>query len=172
MDLKAILLRGHSKENMTQVIDYVGHSKQRFEQLINLFLSGPYRITQRAAWPISHCVEQHPGLLKGQLAKMLDFIDRAGAPVAARRNVIRLLQFAEIPTRYHARIINMCFGFLQDRKEAIAVKVFSMTTLERLARYNPDIRRELEMVIEEQLPYASAAFRSRAAKIASTIRRS
>lgn len=78
---------------------------------------------------------------------------------------MRALQFVTIPRRYHARTIEQCFEFLTNPKEPVAVKVFSMSVLAELASVYSDLRRELEIVIEDQLPHSSAAFRSRARKV-------
>ena len=61
--------------------------------------------------------------------------------------------------------MTVAFQFLQDRKEAVAVRVFAMTVIENLSHDKPEIRRELCLFIEDELPYAGAAFRSRGMKI-------
>ena len=60
---------------------------------------------------------------------------------------------------------DICFGYLVDHKETIAVRVFAMTVLGNICRREPDLGIELRLVIEEELPYASAGFKSRAKKI-------
>ena len=64
-------------------------------------------------------------------------------------------------------IINhfICFSFLQNPKEPIAVRVFSMTVLAQIAKKQPGLKKELTLMIEDQLPYAGPAFRSRARKV-------
>jgi hypothetical protein len=52
-----------------------------------------------------------------------------------------------------------------NKKEPIAVKVFSMTVLANLSKSSPDIKKELRIAIEDQLPYGSAGFVSRAKKV-------
>lgn len=165
MDIRKILSKEHSKFQTLQIVDYVGVSKERFKQLINIYLAGPYRITQRAAWPLSYCVERHPELIVPHLKVVLDFLEKPGTHVAVRRNTIRLLQYIEIPRRFHARLINLCFAYLTSKKEPVAVKVFSMSVLAHLAKESPEIRKELKIIIEDQLPYGSAGFKSRAKKV-------
>ena len=165
MDLKKTLAKEHSKFQTLQIVDYVGVNKERFKQIINIYLAGPYRITQRAAWPLSYCVERHPELIEPHLKTILDFVDRPDTQVAVRRNTVRLLQFIEIPKRFHARVINLCFEYLLNKKQPVAVKVFSMTVLANLSQSSPEIKKELRIAIEDQLPYGSAGFVSRAKKV-------
>ncbi|GHN02752.1 hypothetical protein WSM22_42410 [Cytophagales bacterium WSM2-2] len=52
-----------------------------------------------------------------------------------------------------------------DKKEPVAVRVFSMTVLGNLAVKVPELRNELIPLIEDQMPYVSAGFVSRGRKV-------
>ena len=164
MDFRDCLQKEHSKDLTTKIADYVGLNMARFKRLVEVYLTGPYRLTQRAAWPLSLCVERHPGLIKPHLGAILKFVGRPGVHNAVKRNTVRLLQFIDIPRRYQGTVADLCFAYLSDRKETIAVRVFSMTVLSKLASQEADLRRELKLLIEDELPYASPAFRSRASR--------
>jgi hypothetical protein len=73
-----------------------------------------------------------------------------------------MLQFIEIPKSLHGEVANTCFDYLHDRKEAIAVRAFSMTVLANIAKTSPDLKRELILLLEDILPYGSAGLVSRA----------
>jgi hypothetical protein len=165
MDLRTALRKEHSKQQNAKIADYVGINKARFKQLVDVYLAGPYRITQRAAWALSLCVERVPGLLGPHLGPILDHLATPGVHDAAKRNTVRLLQFIDIPKRYRGSVVDICFGYLSSKKEPVAVKAFSMSVLKNLVQNEPDLRRELRLVIEDQLPYGSPAFRSRASKV-------
>ena len=62
MDLKEALLEEHSKKQCNAIVEYVGNDAKKFAALMELFLHGEYRITQRAGWPLSDCVRRHPAL--------------------------------------------------------------------------------------------------------------
>jgi hypothetical protein len=62
-------------------------------------------------------------------------------------------------------LANICFGYLSDPKEPIAVRVFSMTVLANMAKENPELKNEIIPIIEDQLPFGSAGFRSRGTKV-------
>jgi hypothetical protein len=88
-----------------------------------------------------------------------------GTHDAVRRNTFRLLQYIEIPPRLHAKVVNLGFHYLTDKRQAVAIRVFAMSVLANLSQAVPEIKNELKFAIEEQLPFASAAFVSRARKI-------
>jgi hypothetical protein len=165
MNLINLILKEYSKTQQGKIVTYVGNSPARFSELVSLFLAGPYRVTQRAALPLSRCVELHPGLIQPHFSKILNYAGEAHAQVAVKRNVIRLLQFVEIPKRLQGRTATICFQFFTDKKEPIAVRVFSMTVLAHLAKGLPDLKNELIPLIEDELLFASAGFISRGRKV-------
>ncbi len=165
MDLKKEILKEHSKAQAHKLTNYVGNSDARMKALIAVYLEGPYIVTQRAAWPLSLCAENHPELIVPHLKKLLDFLSKLGIHDSVKRNTIRLLQFIDIPKRNSGQIAELCFEYLQSKQEPIAVRVFSMTVLSKIMRDEPDLRNELKMIIEDQMPYSSPAFISRGRKV-------
>src|SRR5579871_272005 len=164
MDILKALSREHSKIQTDRIVAYVGADKGRFAGLIGLFFKGEYRITQRAAWPLSYCVRAHPELIGPYFKPLLDKLKQKDIPVAVTRNTVRLLQDVAIPKRYQGRVMNTCFEFLQSPETPIAVKAFSLTILSTLSKDYPDITCELRLLIEEQWEYMTPAIRSRSKK--------
>jgi hypothetical protein len=58
--------------------------------------------------------------------------------------------------------MDICFSYVEDPVEAVAVKAFSLTVLGNLAKQYPEIIPEIKLLIEEQLGRQTAAFKSRA----------
>lgn len=162
MHLEYEILKEHSKEQCGKIVAWVGSSQPRFDELFALFLQGEYRITQRASWPLSYCVEAHPGFIKKNFDKLLDNLQRPGLHDAVKRNTIRLLQYVTIPEKFQGKVMDICFAYVASPTEAVAVKAFSLTVLGNLAKIYPDILPEIKLLIEEQLPHQTAAFKSRA----------
>ena len=164
MDLRKVIANEYSKRQVNQIVKYVGKDARRFKKLVQIYLEGPYRITQRTAWPLSYCVENQPELIIPHLKKMLDQLQKPDVMDAVKRNTMRLLQFVEVPEKYHGRIIDTAFRYLHNKKEPVAVKVFSMTVLSMLTKGEPELQKELRMMLEDQLPYAKPGFIARAKK--------
>jgi hypothetical protein len=169
VDIKKAILKEHSSRNAQRIVNYIGHSPSRFNELVKVFLGGPYQVSQRASWPLSNCIEHHPDLIKPHLGTILKVLDDDTAHDTVRRNIVRLLQFIEIPKRYYGKVWSMCYQ-LMDPKQPIAVRVFSMTVLAAIASKEPDLKNELRILIEDQLPYASAGYLSRARKVLKELR--
>lgn len=165
MDLRASLLKEHSKKQCESIVRYIGKDQKRFDMLMDIFFNDEYRIVQRAAWPLSYSVAVHPELVKKHLKKIILNLKKPGIHNAVKRNTIRLLQAVEIPAFLHGEIMDICFQYIADPKEMVAVKAFSLTVLANLAKQYPEIIPELKLTIEDQLPHETAAFKSRAKKI-------
>ena len=133
---------------------------------MQLFLRGENRAAQYAAGIISIIAEKHSSLILPYIEVMVERMAEPGLPAAVRRNVVRILQHAEIPESLQGRVMDLCYQFLADPNEPIAVRCFSMTVLCNLSKVYPQIKPELKTIIEEGLQQnASAGFKARAKKI-------
>ncbi len=165
MNVRAEILKEHSKARCTKIVKWVGASQQRFDELFNLFLKDEYRVVQRAAWPVSYCVIAHPQFINKHWKKLINNLKKPNLHDAVKRNSIRLMQDIEIPGKYQGQIMDICFTYLESPTEALATKVFSMSVLGNLAKKYPEIIPELKLLIEDQLPNQTAGFKSRAKKL-------
>ena len=162
MNLREEILKEHSKKQRDKIIDWVGNDGKRFNELFSLFLDDEYRVTQRASWPLSRCTVANPAFMKNKFGKLISNLRKPNLHDAIKRNSVRLLQSVEIPARYEGDIMDICFQYLQSPTEAVAIKVFSLTVLGNLSKKYPEIIPEIKVIIEDQLPHQSAAFKSRA----------
>ncbi|MBK8305475.1 MAG: hypothetical protein WBC19_14145 [Pyrinomonadaceae bacterium] len=165
MNLRDEILAEHSKQQTAKIVDWVGDDPERFAELMRLFLGDVYRITQRAGWPLSNCVEKYPDLIKPYFAKLLKQLARDDVHNAVRRNVVRLLQFVEIPKRYAGRVFDACYDLLADPTQAVAVRCFSLTVAAKVAKDSPELLDELRFIATKYPQVATAGFRSRTRRV-------
>jgi hypothetical protein len=165
MNIRDALLEVHSKAQAEKICNYVGNDPERFAELMRLMMGPVYRVTQRAAWPVSYCVERHPELIESYWGKLAHQLERDDAHVAVRRNVARLLQLVEIPKRYQGRIFDACYHLLSDPEQPVAVRCFSMTVAANIAKGKPELLDELRLVAGKFPHLATAGFRSRARRV-------
>jgi len=165
MNIRDALLEVHSKEQATKIADHVGDDPERFAELMKCLLGPVYRVSQRAAWPVSYCIERHPDLAKPYFKDFIRALEGPESHVAVRRNVARLLQFVEIPKRYQGRVFDACYNLLADPNETVAVRVFSMTVAANIAKDEPELLDELRMIATKYPQASTAGFRSRARRV-------
>lgn len=165
MKLRDQILKEHTRANCVAIVKWIGDSQERFDQLFELFLHDEYRVVQRSAWPLSDAVIAHPKFIQKHFSQLLKNLEKPGVHNSVKRNTIRLLEHISIPERFHGRVMNICFNYIAAPQEAVAIKAFSLTVLDHLAKQYPEIKPELKTIIEDRWDYESAAFRSRAKKI-------
>ena len=165
MNLRNQILSEHTKANCQLIVEWVGNDPSRFDELFELFLHDEYRVTQRAAWPMSYCAIAHPSLMKKNIGKLVKNLQKPNIHDSIKRNTLRFLQVIDIPSKYEGTIMNTCFQYIENPKEAVAIKAFSLSILGRLAKKYPEIIPEIKLLIEEQAPVQTAAFTSRAKKV-------
>ncbi len=71
MNLREEILKEHSKAQCNKIVQWIGDSQKRFDELFNLFLNDEYRVTQRAAWPLSYSVIAYPEFIKKNFSKLI-----------------------------------------------------------------------------------------------------
>lgn len=165
MNLREQILKEHTRANADKIVRWIGDSQQRFDHLVDLFLHDEYRVVQRAGWPLSYAAREHPNLTRKHLGSLIRNLKKPGLHNAVKRNTVRLLEQMQVPQKYQGELMDLCFGYIADPTEKAAIKAFSLTVLENLAKQYPEINAELKTVIEDRWDYETAAFRSRAKKI-------
>jgi len=164
MNLKHILLKKQGKWRVVEMATYIGSDQSRFAVLMDLFLNGDNRTSQNASWVISHVFDSFPHLLIPYYDEFIDMLQR---PVhnAVKRNITRILGSQEIPNEHLGILAELCFNFVNDTKETIAVRVFSLSVLYQICLKEPELASELKMTIEIFMPQGSPGFKSRGKKI-------
>lgn len=165
MNLREALLEEHSKAQCNKIADYIGNNRQRYNELVKFFLYDEYRVAQRAAWPLSYITINYPHLVKRHLKKIIDNLKKPNIHNAVKRNTVRFLQEISIPQSLQGEVMHICFAYVEDPKEAVAVKAFSLTILGKLAKQYPEIMPEIRFLVEDQIAEQTPAFTMRANKI-------
>ena len=65
--------------------------------------------------------------------------------------------------------MNLWFDYIASPVEAVAVKAFALTILQKIAQYYPEIMDEVKIIIEDQWEVESPAFKSRAKKFVAAL---
>lgn len=167
-DLQATIDKGNRKENAQAVIEWVGPDAARFAQVVSVFLKAEKSALQLSAWVIGMIGE--PRLLIPHIDALVARMATPGIHPAAKRNVVRALQYIDLPESVHGAVMNICFDLLADPAETIAVRCFSMTVLGNLTKYYPEIKPELRIIIEDALQQEpSAGFKNRGEKLLASL---
>lgn len=171
MDIRAQLLKEHSRQNAETIAAYVGGDADRFAVLMRLVLHDDWLVGQRAAYSMALVCERQPHLATPYVERLLHTLD---APVhqAVQRNSIRTLQFCELPEPLHGRITEAMFARVGNPKAPLAQRAFAITVALRMAAAYPELQPELRLLLENALHNdPGPAVRSRATKALARLQR-
>ncbi|MEP7323451.1 MAG: hypothetical protein ABI761_16110 [Saprospiraceae bacterium] len=171
MSLTEMVAKEHSKAQMLRIMDWIGEDKKRFDELVHLFMSGESMISQRAGYPLSNIAIRYPDWITSHLKKIIVYAQKPGLHNAIRRNTMRILEHVPIPKKLQGTVLTMCFDFIADPVEKVAIKAFSLTVLEHMMDTYPEIGSEIKDIIEDQWAQQTPAFRVRAKKVLNKIKK-
>ena len=169
--LRELIESGHSKKATHEVIAWVGNDPTRFKELVGLLSGMDRELARRAAWSFSYIATAHPELGRLAMKDTVKLLTEQGLHDGIYRNLNRFLQTAEIPEAIEGIVAETALLHLRSPEAAVAVKAFAMTTLENLIRKYPELAPEVVAVVEDQMDYATAALKVRAARLMKTVDR-
>ena len=165
MNIYEELQKEHSLAQAKKIAAYATLSSKNFAELMDFFLTREYRISQRAAWSLSHAAQHKPALVAPYLETLVNQLHRKDVHNAVIRNSLRILQYMEVPVTQHGDLMNACFDFIQSPVAPAAFKAFSLTILEKLCKHYPEIKQELQLIIKGRWEMETPAFRARGKKM-------
>ncbi len=159
-----ILTGTQSKTKVLKAIAYIDNSASKFKQFITEFMQADERGSQNLAWIIGSIADVHPAIIKPHYSELLQKLQNP-CHAAVKRNILRAISKNAIPNNFIGPLANVCFEFLDDSKETIAVRVFSMDILYEICLLEPALSLELVTILRYHIPYSKPGFRSKAKKI-------
>lgn len=165
MNIRQALINEHSKQNTIKIVNYIGDDAEKFAELMEIFFGDDYRLTQRSAWAVNYCAENNPQLIKPYFEKLIDLLQKKDVHNAVKRNIVRLLQYVEIPEKHLGKVYSHCVDLIDDANEPVAVRAFALTVAAKIAKDEPELLNELRLVVKKHLKYTSVAFHKRAREI-------
>jgi hypothetical protein len=160
--VKSLLTAHHSKAVIDRINDYIGYDETLFEELLAVFLGDDEELARQAAWVFSDVAPRFPKRCHQKWQELLALANRPSTHDAIKRGFFRALQHVDPPEAYLGETIQLCFDQLLNRQAAIAIRVFAMTGLVNMVQPLPELKTEIRLLLEDELPYASAGFVSRA----------
>ena len=164
MDLSEQLLLEMSRRNVDYIAHYIGKDEQLFKNLVTLVFSGKPPLPMRASWVITVVTDKYPYLLKPYLKKIISQLEKFDHP-GIKRNLLRYMSENEIPSSAKGKLYYICYQWLLSLNEPPAVKVYCMQILFNIADKEPDLKRELQLVLENFINHESAAIKSRSRQL-------
>lgn len=180
--LEAQILAEHSKAQTMRMVHWVGHDPERLQILMAIFLNDPphrplpegrgyaYLFTQRSAWALRYIGEKAPEIMQPWLPRLVANLQQPDLHDAIKRNTLNVLEELDFPESMDGDLADLCFGYLANPREAIAIRCNSMTILEKICRRIPELKEELRLILEDQIEHGTPGFKSRAKRTLARIK--
>jgi hypothetical protein len=82
-----------------------------------------------------------------------------------KRNLAKVLTLVAIPAGIYGEVLDLCFKWLNDSGESIAVRVYCMDILLTISTEIPEIRGELASTIENHMDRFSTGLKNKGSKV-------
>jgi len=130
--------------------------------LVKLCFDKDHLISSRAAWVIWHCFELEKKIVLPYFDTLIDNLKNEHLPNGVIRNTLRLFQKYPVPQKKESQMLDICYGFIIDSGQAIAVRAFAMTVIYNISLPYPELLLEFKgMLIHINHPEESAGIKSR-----------
>lgn len=169
MDLRKQLLKEHAKENTALIVSFVRANPDQVPEIMNIFLNESYRLVQRAAWVVGDLGRSNPDLIRPYIPEMIENLKKPGLHDSLKRNTMRYLQEVDVEEEHWGELLEIAMNFIASNDVAVAIKAFSMTVAYNIIKHVPELKDELRIIIEDQLPYGTPGIKSRGQKILSAL---
>ncbi len=162
--LREEILRGGHKSFWQRFAEEHHKDDEAIAILFDFIISGKDKLAQTTSEIIRYISDMNPTIV-------IPFIDRLVEKLntdchdAVKRCIFRMFQRTTFTEDQAGFVVDTAFKHLQDRSNAIAIRVFAMTTLYNLAQTYPELYPELDACITENLSEESTGFQNRAVKI-------
>lgn len=162
--LEELLMNEMSRANTDRVAGIISRDPGRLKQAIDIVMKEEEPVSRRAMWAIDVACESKPGLASPYMAKLIDRLPHFKHD-AFRRHILRIATRLPFQEETKGKLLSICFDFLTDSNQPIAVKAHALYILSRIAHDEPGIKHELTETINYLYENESPGFKSQAKKV-------
>jgi hypothetical protein len=164
LDIRSLLTNLPSRMEREFYLDAIGTSRKKVNTLLELIFEEKDPLAWRAAWLLDGSDERHPGLAGDHIRRIIQKLPGLKSP-GALRSLLRMLCRYDIPEDDQGILIDRCFGYMVSELYPVAVKVHAMQIIYNHTLLYPELKEELQIVIEDQADNNSVGFKSRGNRI-------
>lgn len=160
------LLFDSSRKTADRAVKIVGNDPERFKIVLDFALQDKPQFAMRASRVVNLVANQYPELLEPYIFELAKNLHKFKS-IGLKRGIAKA--FSEQNFKYDEDsagwLVNICFEWLNDPGEAIALKIYSMEILYRISNSYPEIKPELISSIENEIPKNFPSIRGRGKRL-------
>jgi len=166
-NFKALLEMDSSRAVADLVVSAIGNNPEHFKTVLDLCFNETYPVAMRAARAIELCCEENPILIEPYLDEIIDKIQTSKID-GVKRGLLKVVRDVDDIRKIKniGLLTKLCFDWMSDKREAIAVRHYCTGILLRIVEIEPDLKNELIAVLENEIQLSdSTAFKKRTTKM-------
>jgi hypothetical protein len=127
-------------------IDLLNHNN--IEELVNFCLHDNFLISSKASWVLSHCNDLDYKAVVPFYVKLINNLKNKNLHKGVIRNTLRLFQKELVPKKQESFMLDICYEYIQNPNQAIAVRAFAMTIIYNISKPYPELLIELKAILQ------------------------
>ncbi|MFN3343957.1 MAG: hypothetical protein ACK40M_14770 [Flavobacteriales bacterium] len=160
------LLNGHlNKSASLKLCKWALKDRSHFDELVREVLKNEHPRSGVASWALSEAARQKPEWILKHTGKLLQLLKEKNPHHTLCRNVFRIYEAVLVTEKHQSLAFDLAINVVADPKRSIAERAFAMIMGQKITEVHPDLKRELEMVVEPLLENGSAGLKVRARRI-------
>jgi hypothetical protein len=140
--------------------------QERFDEMFSLALKDEYPLSMRAARIVELSTNKYPQLINSHINELIDTIEKSKIDGVKRSFLKILVEHTFISDEIlQGRLVNIAFSLLENNKEAIAIRAFSIDILFKFTKLFPELKSELIPMLQSISIDSSKGMQSKCTKI-------
>lgn len=150
---------------MDEMVNHISSENVTLNSIVELALSDQQPYARFSAWIVNHY------LMQNGANKIYSYCDKAIDQLhkikhdGQLREILRWFSRVDYKGKKEGELIDFCFNMIMNISKPVAIKIHSMTILEKSVEREPELKREFALILEDILPYLSAGGQNRTKKL-------
>jgi hypothetical protein len=162
--LAEIIMVEYSRSHAEIIAGIIIKKPELIEELMDIVFSNNDPLSKRAAWPLRIINDRNSNLIIPYISLIVSELPKVSY-VSIQRALLAILSSVKIPESCQGELLQITSGLLVDKGTPIASLIFSIEIFYNISKNELELLNELELMIEQLLPYSSAGVRSKGKKI-------
>lgn len=156
MDFKKEIIKDPGVINARRMAKHVIDHPKELKELAKLIFDNDTNISMRSAWVLSHISTKQAELLSPLFNPFLKYLRKNDAHPGTIRCILSCIERMAIPEKYCGEIFDFCMGYTKSALMPHAVRAFSITILGNICKKYPELKPEVELVLNELKTFPQA----------------
>ena len=149
-NLRYFFIEDFTDFKMEEVAQYI-LDKHKENELLKLALMPDKKLSSRAIWALSHCADLSYERVIPFHTTLINNLKQDDLHDGVKRGILRLFQEYPIPKKHETFMLDLCFSYLNNPSEPIAIRMFSMVIVFNISKAYPELLNELELTLHQVL---------------------